>query len=222
MVTPDNATRLLCRIMLAVWLCLVGGMAVAALGGGSSAGNLLALLFTGPVSGTPVMAPPAPTPPAPQPEPVPQPEPAPVETVAAPTETSGWRELPRGKRPGRGRLLPPQIEVRKDGSLLLIFPYEGTLGECTTITPANVPSRSIDLHGRWSAQLTVDKRPPDGCVKRLQIATHPGWIRVSAVSRDGRPPNVDARFTDKALRIIFSAPAAPDVAPTDTPKEIAR
>lgn len=216
MVTPDNATRLLCRIMLAVWLCLVGGMAVAALGGGSSAGNLLALLFTGPVSGAPVMTP-APTPPAPQPKPVPTPpapqaEPAPVEAAAATSEPSGWRELPRGKRPGRGRLLPPQIEVRKDGSLLLLFPYEGTLGECTTITPANVPSRSIDLHGQWRTQLTVDKRPADGCVKRLQIATHPGWIRVSAVSRDGRPPNIDARFTDKALRIIFSAPAAPEEA----------
>lgn len=221
MVTPDNATRLLCRIMLAVWLCLICGMAVAALGGGASTGNLLALLFTGPVTGTPVMTPPAP-PPAPQPEPAPKPEPAPVQATSAPAEASGWREMPRGKRPGRGRLLPPQIEVRKDGSLLLLFPYEGTLGECTTITPANVPSRSIDLHGQWRSQLTVDTRPRDGCVKRLQIATHPGWIRVSAVSRDGRAPNIDARFTDKELRIIFSAPAAPAVAPTAASEEAAR
>lgn len=210
MVTPDNATRLLCRIMLAVWLCLVGGMAVAALGGGASSGNLQALLFTGPVAGTPVMTPPAP---APVPEPAPAPEPAPVQEAAAPAEPSGWRELPRGKRPGKGRLLPPQIEVRKDGSLLLLFPYEGTLGECTTITPANVTSRSIDLHGQWSTQLTVDMRPREGCVKRLQIATHPGWIRVSAIARGDRAPNVDARFTDKELRIIFSAPAPAEAAP---------
>lgn len=213
MVTPDNATRLLCRIMLAVWLCLVCGMAVAALGGGSSSGNLLALLFTGPVTSAPVMAPPASSPaPEPAPAPAPASEPAPVQAASAPVEPSGWRELPRGKRPGKGRLLPPQIEVRKDGSLLLLFPYEGTLGECTTITPANVTSRSIDLHGQWRTQLTVDMRPREGCVKRLQIATHPGWIRVSAISRGNSAPNIDARFTDKELRIIFSAPAAPEAA----------
>lgn len=206
MVTPDTSTRLLCRIMLAVWLLLVGGMTVAALGGGASAGNLLALMFTGNVSRPPVLPPP-PSPPAPEPAPAPAPEPAP-EPQPAPAQTSAWRELPRGKRPGKGRLFPPRVETRRDGSLALFFPYEGSLGEYTLITPANVTSRSVDLHGQWSAQVTLDTRPATGCVRRLQIAAHPGWIRVSAVARDGGAPQVDVRCTDKELRIIFSAEAA--------------
>ncbi|WP_346667647.1 hypothetical protein [uncultured Desulfovibrio sp.] len=203
MVTPDTATRLLCRIMLAVWLLLVCCMTVAALGGGASTGNLLALMFTGNVPRPPVMPPPA-SPPAPEPAPVPAPTPAP-EPQPAPAEASVWRELPRGKRPGKGRLFPPRVETRRDGSLALFFPYEGNLGEYTLITPANVTSRSVDLHGQWSAQVTLDTRPAEGCVRRLQIAAHPGWIRVSAVARDGGAPQVDVRCTDKELRIIFSA-----------------
>lgn len=204
MVTPDTATRLLCRIMLAVWLLLVCCMTVAALGGGASTGNLLALMFTGNVPRPPV-TPPA-SPPAPEPAPVPVPAPAPApEPQPAPAEASIWRELPRGKRPGKGRLFPPRVETRRDGSLALFFPYEGSLGEYTLITPANVTSRSVDLHGQWSAQVTLDTRPAEGCVRRLQIAAHPGWIRVSAVARDGGAPQVDVRCTDKELRIIFSA-----------------
>ena len=203
MVTPDTATRLLCRIMLAVWLLLVCCMTVAALGGGASTGNLLALMFTGNVPRPPVMPPPA-SPPAPEPAPVPAPTPAP-EPQPAPAEASVWRELPRGKRPGKGRLFPPRVETRRDGSLALFFPYEGNLGEYTLITPANVTSRSVDLHGQWSAQVTLDTRPARGGVGRLQIAAHPGWIRVSAVARDGGAPQVDVRCTDKELRIIFSA-----------------
>lgn len=205
MVTPDTATRLLCRIMLAVWLLLVCGMAVAALGGGTSAGNLLALLFTGNTSRPPIVPPPAAPPapaPVPAPEPAPAPTPAPQPAVAAAPST--WRELPRGKRPGKGRLFPPRVETRQDGSLALFFPYEGSLGEYTTITPANVPSRSVDLHGQWSAQVTLDTRPAEGCVQRLQIAAHPGWIRVSGIARNGRALHADVRCTDKELRIIFS------------------
>lgn len=209
MVTSANAQRLLCRIMLAAWLIAVGVMAVAALGGGASTGNLLALLFTGNSGGMPVMPPSAPAAPAPAPEPAPAPtpesdpvpEPAVLPAVAA--EPSAWRDLPRGKRPGKGRLLPPRIEVRKDGSLLLLFGYEGTLGEHTTITPANVPSRSVDLHGQWASQITVDSRPQSGCVKRLQIASHPGWLRISAVGRDATPLAADVSYSDKDVRIIF-------------------
>lgn len=208
MVTSANAQRLLCRIMLAAWLIAVCGMAVAALGGGTSAGNLLALLFTGNAGpGTPVMPPsaPVPAPPAPEPAPAPAPEPVPEPAVqpAVADGPSAWRDLPRGKRPGKGRLLPPRIEVRKDGSLLLLFGYEGSLGEHTTITPANVPSRSVDIHGQWSSQITVDTRPQSGCVKRLQIASHPGWLRISAVGREGKPLAADVSYSDKDLRIIF-------------------
>lgn len=207
MVTSANAQRLLCRIMLAAWLIAVGVMAVAALGGGASTGNLLALLFTGNSGGVPVMPPSAPAAPAPEPAPAPAPEPEPVpEPAVQPAVAAGpsvWRDLPRGKRPGKGRLLPPRIEVRKDGSLLLLFGYEGTLGEHTTITPANVPSRSVDLHGQWSSQITVDSRPQSGCIKRLQIASHPGWLRISAVSRDATPLAADVSYSDKDVRIIF-------------------
>lgn len=207
MVTSANAQRLLCRIMLAAWLIAVCGMAVAALGGGTSAGNLLALLFTGNAGpGTPVMPPSAPVPAPPSPEPAPEPEPVPAPPPAQPpaaVEPAGWRDLPRGKRQGKGRLLPPRIEVRKDGSLLLLFGYEGTLGEHTTITPANVPSRSVDIHGQWSSQITVDKRMENGCAKRLQIASHPGWLRISAIGREGKPLAADVSYSDKELRIIF-------------------
>ena len=202
MVTPANATRLLCRAMFGVWLLAVCGMALVALGGGSSTGNLLALMFTRPVARTPVTPPP--------PQPLPQAEPAPEPTPAPPTpepqpaaEVSPWRDLPHGKRPGKGRLYPPRIEVRKDGSLLLLFAYEGTPGEHTVITPANVTSRSVDLHGQWSAQVTVNARPQSGCVQRLQIASHPSWIRVSAVSRGGKPLDADVSYSDKDIRIIF-------------------
>ena len=202
MVTPANATRLLCRAMFGVWLLAVCGMALVALGGGSSTGNLLALMFTRPVARTPV------TPPPPQPlaqaEPTPEPVPAPATPEPQPVaEVSPWRDLPHGKRPGKGRLYPPRIEVRKDGSLLLLFAYEGTPGEHTVITPANVTSRSVDLHGQWSAQVTVNARPQSGCVQRLQIASHPSWIRVSAVSRGGKPLDADVSYSDKDIRIIF-------------------
>lgn len=202
MVTPANATRLLCRAMFGVWLLAVCGMALVALGGGSSTGNLLALMFTRPVARTPV------TPPPPQPlaQAEPTPEPAPAAATPEPqpvAEVSPWRDLPHGKRPGKGRLYPPRIEVRKDGSLLLLFAYEGTLGEHTVITPANVTSRSVDLHGQWSAQVTVNARPQSGCVQRLQIASHPSWIRVSAVSRGGKPLDADVSYSDKDIRIIF-------------------
>ena len=202
MVTPANATRLLCRAMFGVWLLAVCGMALVALGGGSSTGNLLALMFTRPVARTPV------TPPPPQPlaQAEPTPEPAPAAATPEPqpvAEVSPWRDLPHGKRPGKGRLYPPRIEVRKDGSLLLLFAYEGTPGEHTVITPANVTSRSVDLHGQWSAQVTVNARPQSGCVQRLQIASHPSWIRVSAVSRCGKPLDADVSYSDKDIRIIF-------------------
>ncbi len=202
MVTPANATRLLCRAMFGVWLLAVCGMALVALGGGSSTGNLLALMFTRPVARTPV------TPPPPQPlaQAEPTPEPAPAAATPEPqpvAEISPWRDLPHGKRPGKGRLYPPRIEVRKDGSLLLLFAYEGTPGEHTVITPANVTSRSVDLHGQWSAQVTVNARPQSGCVQRLQIASHPSWIRVSAVSRGGKPLDADVSYSDKDIRIIF-------------------
>ena len=202
MVTPANATRLLCRAMFGVWLLAVCGMALVALGGGSSTGNLLALMFTRPVARTPV------TPPTPQPlaQAEPTPEPAPAAATPEPqpvAEVSPWRDLPHGKRPGKGRLYPPRIEVRKDGSLLLLFAYEGTPGEHTVITPANVTSRSVDLHGQWSAQVTVNARPQSGCVQRLQIASHPSWIRVSAVSRGGKPLDADVSYSDKDIRIIF-------------------
>lgn len=202
MVTPANATRFLCRAMFGVWLLAVCGMALVALGGGSSTGNLLALMFTRPVARTPV------TPPPPQPlaQAEPTPEPAPAAATPEPqpvAEVSPWRDLPHGKRPGKGRLYPPRIEVRKDGSLLLLFAYEGTPGEHTVITPANVTSRSVDLHGQWSAQVTVNARPQSGCVQRLQIASHPSWIRVSAVSRGGKPLDADVSYSDKDIRIIF-------------------
>ena len=202
MVTPANATRLLCRAMFGVWLLAVCGMALVALGGGSSTGNLLALMFTRPVARTPV------TPPPPQPlaQAEPTPEPAPAAATPEPqpvAEVSPWRDLPHGKRPGKGRLYPPRIEVRKDGSLLLLFAYEGTPGEHTVITPANVTSRSVDLHGQWSAQVTVNARPQSGCVQRLQIASHPSWIRVSAVSRGGKPLDADVSYSNKDIRIIF-------------------
>ena len=202
MVTPANATRLLCRAMFGVWLLAVCGMALVALGGGSSTGNLLALMFTRPVARTPV------TPPPPQPlaQAESTPEPAPAAATPEPqpvAEVSPWRDLPHGKRPGKGRLYPPRIEVRKDGSLLLLFAYEGTPGEHTVITPANVTSRSVELHGQWSAQVTVNARPQSGCVQRLQIASHPSWIRVSAVSRGGKPLDADVSYSDKDIRIIF-------------------
>lgn len=202
MVTPANATRLLCRAMFGVWLLAVCGMALVALGGGSSTDNLLALMFTRPVARTPV------TPPPPQPlaQAEPTPEPAPAAATPEPqpvAEVSPWRDLPHGKRPGKGRLYPPRIEVRKDGSLLLLFAYEGTPGEHTLITPANVTSRSVDLHGQWSAQVTVNARPQSGCVQRLQIASHPSWIRVSAVSRGGKPLDADVSYSNKDIRIIF-------------------
>lgn len=203
MVTPANATRLLCRAMFGVWLLAVCGMGLVALGGGDSTGNLLALMFTRPVARTPV-TPPPPVAPQPAPEPAPEPAPAPAAPEPQPVaEASPWRELPHGKRPGRGRLFPPRIEVRKDGSLQLLLAYEGSPGEHTVITPANVTSRSVDLHGQWSAQVTVDARPQSGCVQRLQIASHPSWIRVSAVSRGGKPLDADVSYSDKDIRIIF-------------------
>lgn len=205
MVTPANTTRLLCRAMFGLWLLGVCGMGLIAFGGGASTGNLLALMFTQPVARTPLTPPPPPPARAAAPEQAPEAaaEP-PVPAASAAPAPPQWRDLPHGRHPGRGRLFPPRLEVRDDGSLQLLFAYEGTPGDHTVITPVNITSRSVDLHGQWSAQVTVDARPGSGCVQRLQIASHPSWIRVSAVSRGGKPLDAAASYSDRDIRIIFS------------------
>ena len=189
--------------MLLVWLSLVlclGGI-VAYNSGANGSGSLFAFLFPGSQQ-------PAPLPPV-VPE-QPAPAPAPVVTPPAPEPPkpqTEWIALQKGKKAGKGTLGKPEITVLDNGDAEVRFACTDAPGNYREFHPANVDSLSIDLMGAWGKGMLVDKRLDKGALKRVQIADHNEWLRVSGIARestDQLEAKVEYAPTLKSLRIVFS------------------
>ncbi|MBR4741719.1 MAG: hypothetical protein IK079_02310, partial [Desulfovibrio sp.] len=64
----------------------------------------------------------------------------------------------------------------------------------------------IDLLGNWG-NLLLDKRMDKGVLKRVQIADHKEWLRISGIARhstDSITAKVEYAPSLKALRIVFT------------------
>ena len=193
--------------MLLVWLVLVlcmGGI-VAHNADTEGAGNLFAFLFSRPqepVSLPPVVTqlPAAPAPPPPAAAPTP-----PVEEPAPPQ--SEWIALHKGRKAGTGTLGKPQITAWDNGDVEVRFPCKDTPGEFIEFYPPNIDSVAIDLAGAWGKGMRVDNRLDTGVLKRVQIADHRQWVRVSGIAREAADmleARVEYAPTHKALRIVFT------------------
>ena len=196
--------RSLYRIMLLVWLALVLslGFLVAHNVNSDGSGNLFAFLFKGAKE-------PAPLPPVvvqepPKKEVAPVITPPPAEPVKPKTD---WIALQKGKKAGKGTLGKPEITTLDNGDLEVRFPCSDAPGNYREFFPANIDSLSIDLMGAWGKGIKVDKRPAKGVLKRVQMADHKQWVRVSGIARestDRLEAKVEYAPTLKALRIVFS------------------
>ena len=195
--------RSLYRIMLLVWLSLVlclGGI-VAYNSGANGSGSLFAFLFPG--SQQPAPLPPV-VPEQPAPPPAPVITPPAVEPAKPQTE---WLALQKGKKAGKGTLGKPEITVLDNGDVEVRFACTDAPGNFREFHPANIDSLAIDLMGAWGKGMLVDKRPNKGALKRVQIADHNEWLRVSGIARestDQLEAKVEYAPTLKSLRIVFS------------------
>ncbi|MBE6442274.1 MAG: hypothetical protein E7022_08120 [Desulfovibrio desulfuricans] len=196
--------RSLYRIMLLVWLALVlcMGCIVAHNAGTEGSGSLFAFLF-------PDTREPAPLPPVVVKE---APKPAPVPVITPPTEEPArpqteWIALQKGKKAGKGSLGKPEITSLDNGDVEVRFACSDAPGNFREFFPATIDSLSIDLMGAWGKGMRVDKRPDRGVLKRVQIADHKQWLRVSGIARestDKLEARVEYAPTLKALRIVFT------------------
>lgn len=201
--------RTLYRLMLVVWLILVLSMGAVvghmAENSDSSDRHLLAFLFpTKPASAPlpPVMpektVKPAPPPPPPLSAPAPQ----------KPAEPRGdWVALKKGKTGGTGTLINPVITVTDKGEIEVRFPMKGAPGTYRDFHPVNIDSQSVDLMGPMGKGMNVDKRIESGVLKRVQIADHKQWVRISGIARNPASKlaaKVEYSPTLRALRIVFS------------------
>lgn len=193
-----NSLRSLFRWMLLGWLVLVllMGLAVALSARSHLPGNLLTFLFTreGPseTAVPPTQAPPdPPLPSAPAPSVAPAPEP-------------GWALLKEGSRASSGSRGAPEITVLPGGAVEVRFLCQKP-GNYRLYRPTNVSGLSVDLPGNWGRRM-VDRHLAQGKVRRIQIADHPGWLRVSGMPRE-EGKNLVARVEHSSragvLRIVF-------------------
>lgn len=199
-----------CRAMLLMWLILL--MVMSGLVAGATrtpiSGNLLAFLLSSSQQPTPMIPV---RPPLPEPEPTPQP---PVVEATAPEPVSEWRPLPRGKKQGSGMLKGPEVTQLPDGSVEVVFIYQGEGDKpsnpgSATATRVSAHAISVDLHGPWKRLTYLNKTmSKEAVLSRLQVAEHPGYLRVSATAH-GSAPTETTEYTSDRIRIIFSAQDAP-------------
>ncbi|MBQ9406910.1 MAG: hypothetical protein IJU37_09295 [Desulfovibrio sp.] len=195
--------RSLYRIMFLVWLALVmciGGI-VAYNSGTHGSDSLFAFLF-------PSSEQPAPLPPIIPEQPAPQPAPVITPQVLEPTKPqSEWIALQKGKKAGKGTLGKPEITLLDNGDVEVRFPCTDAPGNFHEFHPANIDSLSIDLIGAWGKGVRVDKRLNKGVLKRVQIADHKEWVRVSGIARESTD-TIEAKVEHasplKVLRIVFT------------------
>ncbi len=193
-----DSLRSLFRWMLLGWLALVllMGLAVAWSARSHLPGNLLTFLLTreGP-SETAVSPPPVP------------PD-LPVSSAPAPSVTPapepGWTPLKEGSRVSSGSRGAPEITVLPGGAVEVRFLCQKP-GNYRLYRPTNVSGLSVDLPGNWGRRM-VDRHLAQGKVRRVQIADHPGWLRVSGMARE-EGKHLVARVEHSpragAVRIVF-------------------
>ena len=194
-----SSQRSLYRVLLLIWLVLVLGMGFVLHMNTKSqnSGSLFAFLFTppqGPQALPPVVV-------APQPMPIPAPVAAKEE--AKPKPEAIWVPLQRGKKPGKGALTKPQVTTLANGDVEVRFSCSDAPGNY----PVNIDSLAIDLMGPWGKGLLFDKRPDKGVLKRVQMADHREWVRVTGIARntsDTLTARVEYAPTLRSLRVIFT------------------
>jgi hypothetical protein len=215
--------RTIFRLMLCVWFvafAIVALMLTRQMDMESS-GTLAARLFAGPAipKTLPVLAVEPPperprhkTPEMPEP-PKPPEEPEPPRPLAVEPPPSPWQVLPNTKAAGEGRIGKPSLTALPDGALEVLLPYEGTPGGATHFFPHDVgmktrlDSVSVDVHGQWRFSHPTDAHVQESDVCRVQAYSHPGYVRVSAISclREADQPTLAAKafFSAREIRIVF-------------------
>lgn len=202
-----NSLRTLFRGMLLVWLVLVVilSVVVARSTDSASSGNLLAFLFTGTehASSMPVL----PAVRTPEPAPAPKPAPEPQAPAAPQQSVQEWTPLSQGKTAGKGVLESPEIRTLDDGSVELTLSCNGTPGNFSLYHPTNVSALSVDLPGAWGKHISLDSKLQGSCLYRIQIATHPTWLRVSGIAKENNAvlsAKVEHSASTGKIRIVFS------------------
>ncbi|MDR0379219.1 MAG: hypothetical protein LBI62_04630 [Candidatus Accumulibacter sp.] len=196
--------RTIFRWMLLIWFIAVGLLAVF-LGDrmeNRQAGDLVTRIFTEPA--------PSPATPILEHEP-----PGPAEATPAETKTDDWMPMPNGRAPGKGRIGAPQFTTLPDGSLEIRLPYQGSLGGETHFVPreagtnARLDALSVDLHGAWEFLRQTDAHVGKSVVCRVQIYSHPEYVRVSAIActpkDDTHALAVQVLFSSEQIRFLFSS-----------------
>lgn len=194
--------------MLLIWIMLVVilSIVVARSTDSASSGNLLAFLFTR-VENTAVM-PVLPAVSTPSPAPVPEPAAEPQVPAEPQQKTQEWQPLSEGKTAGKGVLESPELRTLDDGSLELTLSCNGTPGDFSLYHPTNVPALSVDLQGAWGSHVSLDQKIAGSCLYRIQIATHPTWMRISGIARDNSAAlSARVEYSSRAgkIRIVFSS-----------------
>ena len=188
--------------MLIAWVLVVLCMAVVVrYNTGSEIGGLFAFLFHAPQNPgelPPVVVAKSPNPPQQPSLVLPEEKPAPPSTE--------WTALNKGKAAGKGTLGPADVTTFDNGDVHVTFPCTSP-GDYRAFYPTNVDSLSVDLIGAWKGDVFLDKRLERGEIKRVQVADHKQWVRVSGIARNARD-TLDARVeysaTRKLVRIVFS------------------
>ncbi len=194
--------------MLLVWLLLVLSVGVLLKYATDSRGELGLFAFLLPRTEKVMDLPPPSSPKAPEKAPekeVPaEPKPSVTPQEKMPSE---WINLKKGKKAGRGSLGTPQLTILGNGDAEVSFQLTDAPGDYRSFHPTNVDSLAVDLMGTWGKGILKDERLGTGVLKRLQIADHKEWVRISGISRDANhslQATVQYAPTKKTLRIVFS------------------
>jgi hypothetical protein len=121
--------------------------------------------------------------------------------------------LPHGKEAGKGGLGVPEITLLPDSALEVRLPYQGKPGSETHFLPheagmkTKAKALSVDLHGKWRLERSINRVLKEGAICRVQIYTHPDRVRVSAVACDQAANGtfgVSAEHSDTHIRLLFT------------------
>ncbi len=169
----------------------------------STRGNLLAFLFTRSVEEAPVLH----SQTLPQQETVQEPKPEPVVTPQPPADAT-WKPVPHGKQPGNGSLGKPTIDRKDNGSVEVLIPYKGRLGQCSTFRPEGFTyGRSVNLYGAWKNASNVRRPIASGNITLVQTGVHKQMFRISCTGKNA-PITAEVTASADTVRIVFhSSPA---------------
>lgn len=202
-----NRLRYLLRVVFVVWLLAACGLAYVVLRDTTAHTGQSPLVFL--LQGRDVSVPPVPLTAEPRPAPAPE---KPKEEVVAKAEPvapppPALREMPRGKKPGKGILKKPEVREVREG-IDIVLQYSGETGEYLTAL-SNPAGRYVDLHGDWKFALT-QTHLSSNLVRLVQAAAHKGFVRVTSVAAK---PNLALREqvlysdTEIIIRIRLEKPA---------------